>query len=101
MREAFEMHHSKRREFLNANHTYEEADAAGLKNYDWEEWKRYYRKMHGLPEDGIKRIPFEGKRKERQIDWSARYPMSVDELGKYGIEMSQDGPVMIPLDKAM
>ena len=57
--------------------------------------------MHGLPEDGIKRIPFEGKRKERQIDWSARYPMSVEELAQYGIEVSEDGPVMIPLDKAM
>lgn len=57
--------------------------------------------MHGLPEDGIKRIPFEGKRKERQIDWSTRYALSTEEMSKYGIEMSQDGPVMIPLDKAM
>ena len=57
--------------------------------------------MHGLPEDGIKRIPFEGKKKEREIDWSARYPMSPDELAKYGIEASEGGPVMIPLDKAM
>lgn len=27
--------------------------------------------------------------------------MSVDELAQYGIEVSEDGPVMIPLDKAM
>ncbi len=57
--------------------------------------------MHGLPEDGIKRIPFEGKKKERKIDWNARYALSTDELKKYGIEFSQDGPVMIPLDKVM
>ena len=37
----------------------------GFRSYTWDEWKRYYRKMHGLPEDGIKRIPFEGKKKER------------------------------------
>lgn len=48
----------------------------GFKNYTWEEWKRYYRKMHGLPEDGIKRIPFEGKKKERKIDWSTRFALS-------------------------
>jgi hypothetical protein len=101
MRQAYTMHMKKRREFINSGHTPEEADSAGLLNYDWEEWKRYYRKMHGLPEDGIKRIPFEGKRKERQINWEARYPMSVEELAQYGIEMSEDGPVMIPLDKAM
>ena len=57
--------------------------------------------MHGLPEDGIKRIPFEGKKKERKIDWEARFPLSSDELAKYGIQMSDEGPVMIPLDKAM
>ena len=27
--------------------------------------------------------------------------MSPDELAQYGIEVSEDGPVMIPLDKAM
>ena len=101
MRKAWDMHERKRREFIDSGHTREEADKAGLVSYTWEQWKRYYRKMHGLPEDGIKRIPFEGKRKERQIDWSARYPMSPDELAQYGIEMSEDGPVMIPLDKAM
>ena len=101
MRQAWHMHQDKRREFLGQGHSQEEADKVGLLDYDWEEWKRYYRKMHGLPEDGIKRIPFEGKRKQRQIDWSARYPMSVDELAQYGIEVSEDGPVMIPLDKAM
>lgn len=101
MEDAYKIHMKKRSEFLNAGHTDEEAEAAGLKDYTWENWKRYYRKMHGLPEDGIKRIPFEGKRKERQINWEARYPMSVEELAQYGIEMSEDGPVMIPLDKAM
>ena len=34
----------------------------GLKNYTWEEWKRYYRRMHGLPEDGIEGIKCEGRR---------------------------------------
>ena len=101
MREAWYVHQRKRREFINAGNNGADADKAGLIDYSWEEWKRYYRKMHGLPEDGIKRIPFEGKRKERQIDWSARYPLSVEELGQYGIEVSENGPVMIPLDKAM
>ena len=101
MEDSYRIHMKKRTQFLHAGHTDAEAEAAGLKDYTWDEWKRYYRKMHGLPEDGIKRIPFEGKRKQRQIDWSARYPMSVDELAKYGIEVSEDGPVMIPLDKAM
>ena len=72
-----------------------------MRSYTWSEWKKYYRKMHGLPEDGIKRIPLGVERKQRKIDWSARYPMSVDELAQYGIEMSEGGPVMIPLDKAM
>jgi len=101
MEEAYKVHMSKRNEFLRSGHTSEEADKAGLVDYTWENWKKYYRKMHGLPEDGIKRIPFEGKRKERKINWEARYPMSVDELAQYGIEVSEDGPVMIPLDKAM
>ena len=72
-----------------------------MRSYTWSEWKKYYRKMHGFPEDGIKRIPLGVERKQRKIDWSARYPMSVDELAQYGIEMSEGGPVMIPLDKAM
>ena len=101
MEDAYKVHINKRNDFLNAGHTDAEAEAAGLRDYSWEEWKRYYRKMHGLPEDGIKRIPFEGKRKKRQINWEARYPMSVEELAQYGIEVSEDGPVMIPLDKAM
>ena len=58
----------------------EKANAMGFRNYTWEEWKKYYRKMHGLPEDGIKRIPFEGKKKERKIEWGARTPFSKDEL---------------------
>jgi hypothetical protein len=101
MEDAYKMHMQKRMDFLNSGHTEEEAKAAGLIDYTWENWKKYYRRMHGLPEDGIKRIPFEGKRRERKIDWSARYPMSVDELAQYGIEVSEEGPVMIPLDKAM
>ena len=101
MREAYHVHQRKRNEFLAAGHNDEQAKQAGLIDYTWEEWKKYYRRMHGLPEDGIKRIPFEGKKKERKIDWNARYPLSVDELAQYGIEVSEDGPVMIPLDKAM
>ena len=73
----------------------------GLKNYTWEEWKKYYRKMHGMPEDGIKRIPINAKKRERKIDWEERFPLSAKELGKYGIEVSKEGPVMIPIDKAM
>lgn len=40
------------------------ADKAGLYEYTWEDWKRYYRKMHGLPEDGIKRIPFKDENRK-------------------------------------
>ena len=65
MEDSYRMHMKKRTQFLHAGHTGAEAEAAGLKDYTWDEWKRYYRKMHGLPEDGIKRIPFEGKRKQR------------------------------------
>ena len=35
------------------------------------------------------------------MDWSERFPLSLDEMAKFGIEVSEDGPVMIPLDKAM
>ena len=100
MREAWFVHQQKRRE---ASRSLPESklDEMGLKNYNWEQWKKYYRKMHGLPEDGIRRIPFEGKKKERQIDWNTRYALSTEEMAKYGIQMSKDGPVMIPLDKAM
>ena len=65
MEDSYRMPMKKRTQFLHAGHTDAEAEAAGLKDYTWDEWKRYYRKMHGLPEDGIKRIPFEGKRKQR------------------------------------
>lgn len=73
----------------------------GLIPYSWPDWKKYYRKMHGLPEDGIKRIPFEGKKKERKIDWGSRMALSMDELSKYGVKVSEDGPVMIPIETAM
>lgn len=73
----------------------------GFVYYDWDGWKKYYRRMHGIPEDGIRRIPFEGKKKERKIDWGTRAALTPDELRKYGIEASTDGPVMIPLEKAM
>jgi 2-hydroxychromene-2-carboxylate isomerase len=101
MREAWFVHQQKRRDASNEGVPSSKLDEMGLKNYTWEEWQRYYRKMHGLPEDGIKRIPFEGKKKERQIDWNTRYALSEEEMAKYGIKMSKDGPVMIPLDKAM
>lgn len=101
MQDAWRLHHKKRREALRKGMSSDQVDAMGLKVYSWEQWKRYYRKMHGLPEDGIKRIPFEGKKKERKIDWSTRSALSIDELAKYGIKVSEDGPVMIPLDKAM
>lgn len=58
MEDAYVIHMKKRNEFLNSGHNEEEAKASGLINYTWDEWKRYYRKMHGLPEDGIKRIQF-------------------------------------------
>lgn len=101
MQEAYRVHMEKVREGMHKNIPQEQLDAAGLKNYSWEEFKRYYRKMHGMPEDGIKRIPITAQKKPREIDWSKRYPLSVEELGKFGIHMSEDGPVMIPLDKAM
>ena len=101
MYQAYRIHMNKLREFLSSNHSQAEADKAGLYNFTWDEFKRYYRKMHGLPEDGIRRIPFEGKPRARQVDWSSRKALSVDELTKYGIQASEDGPVMIPLDKAM
>jgi hypothetical protein len=103
MEDAWMIHLQKRNEALNdPNISEEEVEAMGLKNYTWEEWQRYYRKMHGMPEDGIKRIPFNAKeKKERVIDWSARYPLSVDELVKYGVNVSKTGPVMIPLENAM
>lgn len=101
MEDAWMLHQQKRQELLDKHVPSNKVDEMGFKAYDWESWKRYYRKMHGMPEDGIQRIPFEGKRKERQIDWSPRKALSVDELAKYGIQMSEEGPVMIPLDKAM
>ena len=72
MREAFQLHHQKRREAFMRGLSTKQIDEMGLVYYTWDEWVKYYRKMHGLPEDGIKRIPFEGKRKERRIDWTAR-----------------------------
>lgn len=79
----------------------DELNKRGFYEYSWEEWKKHYRKMHGLPEDGIRRIPYEGKKKERDIDWSTRFALSPNEMKKYGIEMSKDGPIMIPMDKAI
>ena len=102
MHDAWILHMNKRSELAAQKHLGDdELDAMGLKFYSWEDWKKYYRKMHGIPEDGIKRIPFEGKKKERQVDWSPRKSLSIEELSKYGIQMAEDGPVMIPLDKAM
>ena len=101
MRESYFKHIEARQEAAAKGISEDKIDEMGLKLYTWEEWKRYYRKMHGLPEDGIKRIPFEGKRKERKIDWNTRYALSTEELAKYGIQVSEDGPVMIPLEKAM
>ena len=101
MMNAWREHLKKRSQMVNKGVGSKELDKMGLINYTWDEWKKYYRKMHGLPEDGIRRIPFEGRKKERKIDWSARNPLSPDELKKYGIEASTEGPVMIPLEKAM
>lgn len=89
MRQAWELHEKKRNQAFDQGLSEKQIDAMGLKTYTWEEWKRYYRKMHGLPEDGIKRIPFEGKRKERQIDRGVRHALSKEELGKYGVTMSR------------
>lgn len=101
MRDAWNLHMKKRRELFAKGVGQKEIDAMGLKNYNWEDWKRYYRRMHGMPEDGIKRIPFEGKKKERKVDWSPRAALSAEELAEAGIEVSEDGPVMIPLSSAM
>lgn len=101
MEEAYEAYCEALAQFYREGHTKDEADERGLKEYSWEEWQRYYRKKNGMPEDGIKRIPFEGKKKERNIDWGPRPALSQDELGQYGIEVSPNGPVMVSLDKAM
>ena len=100
MWKSYQVHMDKWGEFMN-NHTQEEADKIGLHYFTWEEWKKEYRRTHGLPEDGIRRIPFEGKPKPRQVDWTSRKALSMEELAKHGIQVSEDGPVMIPLDKAM
>lgn len=87
MQEAYALHQRKRAEFIRKGGSPKAADKAGLKDYTWEEWKPYYRKMHGLPADGIKRIPI-GKdlqKKPRDIDWSTRGALSAEEMGKYGI----------------
>lgn len=101
MRDAWKAHNEKMREASDRGLSQEQMEKMGLVPYTWKQWKAYYRKMHGIPEDGIKRIPFEGKKKERNIDFGPRKALSSDELSKYGIKMSEDGPVMIPLDKAM
>ena len=85
MEKAWYAHMEKRRELQARGKSEEELEKAGLRKYTWEEWQRYYRKMHGMPEDGIKRIPLGIERKQRKIDWSARSPMSVEELAQYGI----------------
>jgi uncharacterized protein (DUF4415 family) len=73
MEEAYAVHMEKRAQAIRDGIDTDKLDAMGLKNYTWEEFKRYYRRMHGLPEDGIKRIPFEGKKKERQIAFNEFY----------------------------
>ena len=83
MMNAWREHLKKRSQMMNKGVGSKELDKMGLINYTWDEWKKYYRRMHGLPEDGIRRIPFEGRKKERKIDWSARNPLSPDELKKY------------------
>ena len=73
----------------------------GFVNYSWEEWQKYYRRTHGMPEDGIKRIPLETIGKKRNVDMSPRSAFTSEEISKYGIKVSEDGPVMIPLKNAM
>lgn len=101
MEDAWKAHLAKRREGAERGLTEDQLQKMGLVEYTWEEWKRYYRKMHGLPEDGIRRIPYEGQRKERKVDWSKRPAYSLEELAKFGVTVSENGPVMIPMDKAM
>ena len=50
--------HMRKRSQMGLQYNEEQLDKMGLKFYTWEEWQKYYRKMKGLPEDGIKRIPF-------------------------------------------
>lgn len=94
--------HMRKRSQMGLQYNEEQLDKMGLKFYTWEEWQKYYRKMKGLPEDGIKRIPFDvKKRPEHKVDWSERKALSFDELKKHGVERSTTGSIMIPLDKAM
>lgn len=101
MEEAFDIHNEKREELMRQGYTMEQLEDMNLKFYTWDEWVKYYRKKNGMPENGIRRIPFKGVRKKREIDWNTRYALATEEIEKYGIEMSKDGPVMIPLAKAM
>lgn len=39
-------HEKKRREFIDSGHTKEDADAAGLKSYTFDEFKQNYKKLH-------------------------------------------------------
>ncbi len=101
MEEAYDIHNEKRDELKRQGYSNEQLDEMNLKFYTWDEWVKYYRKKNGMPENGIRKIPFKGARKKREIDWNTRYALATEEIEKYGIEMSKDGPVMIPLAKAM
>ena len=100
MWDEFKLYHKKRSE-AEREYGSKRLQEMDFKNYTWEEWKRYYRKKNGHPEDGIKRIPFDGKRKERIIDWGPRRVFTKDEIAKYDIKMSKLGPIKIPIENAM
>lgn len=46
MRALFKEYHDKRRAYLNAGHTYEEAQANGYANYDFDEFVQNYKKVN-------------------------------------------------------
>ena len=102
MRQAWKIHMDARAA-VASKYTNEELIAMGLGNYDWPAWKRYYRKKNGMPENGIKVIDFtsDWKNKKRNIVFAERAALSVQEMANLKLEYSKDGPVMIPMARAM
>lgn len=57
IRDLWNAHQKKRRDFINAGHTQEEADAAGLKSYTFEDFKQNYKNIKYKTLEEIKQSP--------------------------------------------
>lgn len=55
MRALFEEHHKKRREFIHSGHTFDEAESAGLNNYDFDEFVQNYKKVNPKSKEQLER----------------------------------------------